>query len=56
MRFCFTCLLASVFLINPPIQGQDKYAVLVGVEIYNKDTFENLEFADEDAELSLIHI
>ena len=50
MRFCFTCLLASVFLINPPIQGQDKYAVLVGVEIYNKDTFENLEFADEDAE------
>lgn len=32
------------------LAAQDKYAVVVGVEIYDPGTFENLEFADEDAE------
>ncbi|MEZ6089571.1 MAG: caspase family protein [Pirellulaceae bacterium] len=29
--------------------GQDKYALVVGVEVYDTDTFENLPYSDEDA-------
>ena len=30
--------------------AQDKYAVLIGVEAYDTSTFENLDYASDDAE------
>ena len=45
----FLALLGAPILGTTVATCQDKYAVVVGVETYDTSTFENLQFADEDA-------
>ncbi|TWU05861.1 caspase family protein [Stieleria varia] len=49
MGLCATAVLLSISLGLLPAAGQDKYAVVVGVETYDTSVFENLKFAAEDA-------
>ena len=39
----------SVIFQSLPLGAQDKYAVVVGVETYDKGTFDPLDYANEDA-------
>ncbi|WP_197454205.1 caspase family protein [Stieleria varia] len=41
--------LIPTLLFSCPALGQDKYAVVVGVEVYDTSVFENLPWSDEDA-------
>ena len=45
-------IIAGLFLASslPLAPAQDKYAVLIGVEAYDTGTFENLDYASDDAE------
>ena len=49
-RFQWAALTISFVAWNATARSQDKYAVVVGVETYDTSTFENLQFASEDAE------
>lgn len=45
----FVCLLAAVMLLGETASAQTKLALVVGVEEYERDGFDRLNFAEEDA-------